>query len=365
MRVDLLTPCFWPEVRRGTERFVHDLAEGLPALGHEPRIVTSHRGKPETGSEDGIPIVRVPRLPDGRLERRRFEGHLGHLPFSYLALRSGDAEVANAFTVGDAAVAARWSTRTKRPAILSYMGVPDHPGLVDRRRRLQLTEAAVKGCQATVGLSQYAVDSFHRWLGVKARLIYPGVVLERFELGHERTEDPTVVCTATLTEPRKRVPLLVDAMQAVRRREPRARLILDRPRDPALAARFADPDLGVDLVAMDDPATMTSILGAAWAVVLASFGEAFGLVLIEGLATGTPVVGSAGGAFPEIVDRPEIGRLFEGDEPEPLANALLECFELARDPATRDACRTRAEDFSQSKTVSAYAVLYDELRSSV
>src|SRR3954453_18808060 len=180
MRVDLLTPCFWPEVRRGTERFVHDLAEGLIAGGQTPRIVTSHRGKPEDGTEDGIPITRVPRLPDDRLNRRRFEGHLTHLPFSYLALKRGDAQVANGFTVGDAAVAARWSERTGNPAVLSYMGVPDHPGLVDRRRRLQLTERAVTGCAATVALAQHAADEFMRWLGVEARLIYPGVVLDRF-----------------------------------------------------------------------------------------------------------------------------------------------------------------------------------------
>jgi glycosyltransferase involved in cell wall biosynthesis len=361
VRVDLLTPCFWPEVRRGTERFVHDLAEGLMADGHAPRIVTSHRGKPETGTEDGLPIVRVPRLPDDRLNRRKFEGHLTHLPFSYVALARGDAQIANAFTVGDAAVAAHWSERGGGPAVLSYMGVPDHPGLVDRRRRLQLTERAVKGCAATVALSQYAADEFMRWLGIEARLIYPGVVLDRFALGGERTEEPTVVCTATLTEPRKRVPLLVDAMRLVRKQHPKARLVLDRPRDPALAARFDDPESGVDVVEMDDPQTMTALLGSAWAVVLASFGEAFGLVLIEGLATGTPVVGSAGGAFAEIIDRPEIGRVFEGDEPDALATALLECFELAGDPSTRLACRARAEDFSQEKTVAAYEALYEEL----
>src|SRR3954452_16855018 len=252
MRVDLLTPCFWPEVRRGTERFVHDLAEGLIADGHGPRIVTSHRGMPENGHEDGIPIVRVPRLPDDRLNRRKFEGHLTHLPFSFLALKRGDAEIANAFTVGDAAVAAKWSEGSGRPAVLSYMGVPDHPGLVDRRRRLQLTERAVSGCQATVALSRYAADEFMRWLGVAAHLIYPGVVLDRFPLGSERSEEPTVVCTATLTEPRKRVPLLVDAMQIVRKQRPSARLILDRPHDAALAARFDDPEAGVDLLQMDD-----------------------------------------------------------------------------------------------------------------
>jgi glycosyltransferase involved in cell wall biosynthesis len=361
LRVDLLTPCFWPEVRRGTERFVRDLADQLLALEHQPRIVTSHRGWQSTAVEDGVEIVRVPRLPDARLNRRLFEAHLMHLPFSFAALSRGDASVANAFTVGDATVAGLWSQRTGRPAVLSYMGVPDHPGLVDRRRRLELTVRALETCSATVALSQYAVDNFRKWLGHDARLIYPGVDLERFSVGTERSEEPTVVCSATLTEPRKRVPLLVEAMQLVRRDRPGARLILDRPRDPALAAQFQDPESGVDLVEMDDPATMTALLGSAWAVALPSFGEAFGLVLVEGLATGTPVVGSAGGAFPEVVDRPEVGRLFEGDSARELARALLETFELASDPSTRGNCRSRAEDFAAHKTGAAYADLYAEL----
>lgn len=361
MQVDLLTPCFWPEVRRGTERFVHDLAEGLLADGHDPRVVTSHRGRPQTGLEDGLPIIRVPRPPSEPLDKRKFEGHLTHIPLSYLALRRRDPDAAVAFTVGEAVAAARWGRKRTRPAVLAYMGVPDHAGLVGLRRRLQLTVKACADCDAVTALSRYAADNFRRWLGVDARLIYPGVVLDRFALGSERSEHPTVVCTATLTEPRKRVPLLIEAMQIVRRERPNARLILDRPRDPQLAARFDAPDSGVELVAMDDPETMTRILGAAWAVVLASFGEAFGLVLIEGLATGTPVVGSAGGAFEEIIDRPEIGRVFEGNAPEPLAQALLECFELATDPGTRAACRLRAEDFSQQKTVVNYEVLLREL----
>ena len=44
MKVALLTPVYWPEVRRGTERFARELADGLVARGHAPRIVTGHAG---------------------------------------------------------------------------------------------------------------------------------------------------------------------------------------------------------------------------------------------------------------------------------------------------------------------------------
>ncbi|WP_205698089.1 glycosyltransferase family 4 protein [Conexibacter sp. SYSU D00693] len=358
MRVDLLTPCFWPEVRRGTERFVHELATDLLEDGHQPRIVTSKWGRPDRLEQDGVPVWRVTRLPDGRLRRRKFEDHLTHLPMAYPLLRAGGADVVNAFAPPDGAAAARWSKATGRPAVFSFMGVPDHAGLMWRRKRLELTLAAVEGSAATVALSKYAADAFWTWLGHEARVIAPGVDLDRFPLGTTRTEEPTVVCSAALEEDRKRVRLLVEAWPAVRRERPGARLLLNRPRDPGVARRYAGD--GVELVDMDDSAELARMSGEAWAAALPSFGEAFGLVLVEALATGTPVVGSAGGAFPEIIDRPEVGRLFEGGADD-LARALLETFELAEDPGTRAVCRARAAAFSARATTDRYEALYAEL----
>ena len=87
MRLALLHPTYWPEVRRGSERLAHDLGAGLAARGHAVRLLTSHRGRPATSVEDGIEVVRAWRPPDGRLRRRLYEEHLTHVPFTYAALR--------------------------------------------------------------------------------------------------------------------------------------------------------------------------------------------------------------------------------------------------------------------------------------
>jgi phosphatidylinositol alpha-mannosyltransferase len=117
----------------------------------------------------------------------------------------------------------------------------------------------------------------------------------------------------------------------------------------------------VELVDLDDDARLTSAYADAWVTVLPSVSEAFGLVLVESLASGTPVVGSALGGIAEIVDRPEVGRLFEDRTPDALARAVLEALELAEDPDTVDACRARAADYSQDRCTDAYARLYAEL----
>ena len=109
-------------------------------------------------------------------------------------------------------------------------------------------------------------------------------------------------------------------------------------------------------------ASFISAKGPSVVSVLPSWGEAFGLVLLESLACGTPVVGTAEGAIPEIIDRPETGRTFSGIGPvAELADALLETLELATDPRTVQTCRRRAEDFSIERFVDAHVTLYREL----
>ena len=88
---------------------------------------------------------------------------------------------------------------------------------------------------------------------------------------------------------------------------------------------------------------MAALYRRAWVTALPAIGEAFGIVLAESLACGTPVVGSPFGGIPEIIDRPEIGRAARSLEPPDLADALLEALELAETPATApivpSACR--------------------------
>ena len=95
---------------------------------------------------------------------------------------------------------------------------------------------------------------------------------------------------------------------------------------------------------------------------LPSWGEAFGLVLAEALACGTPVVGADREGIPEVLGGDErVGRLFSGDEPAALARALLDALELAGADATAAACRARAEVFGADRCAERHAALYAQL----
>ena len=359
LRVALLSPCFWPEVRRGSERFVRDLADGLLARGHRPRLITSHAGRPETALEDGLPVTRVWRPPNGWLESRGFEWYLTHWPLSEVALRRSNATVAHAVFTTDGLAAARWSRSTGRPSVLSYMGIPDHVGLHCRRLRARITRHAVAGADATVALSRPVAEAFWTELGVEARVIHPGVDLRAFTPGGNRFAEPTVFCGAAVADPMKRVDLLLRAFARVRENRPGARLLLSRPRDPREAAALDLP--GVTLVDVDSRAALAETYRRSWVSALPSLGEAFGLVLIESLACGTPVVAHNSGGMREVVDSGRVGRLFDGGDPSALATELLHALELSEDPSTAAACRARAQHFSTERTTKAYLDLYAEL----
>ena len=152
-----------------------------------------------------------------------------------------------------------------------------------------------------------------------------------------RAAEPTIVCAAAVDEPRKRVNLLVEAFALVRRELPEARLVLNRPREPALVAHLGLVP-GLELRDLDERADLAAAYREAWVSVLPSTHEPLGLVLVEALACGTPVVGTDAYGIPEVIDRPEVGRLFDGGADE-LVRALFEAVELTGDPATVDACR--------------------------
>jgi glycosyltransferase involved in cell wall biosynthesis len=345
VRIALLQPTYWPEVRRGSERFAHDLGKGLAERGHAVRLLTSHRGRTTRSAEDGIVVVRHPRLPDGRLRRRLYEDHLTHLPFAYASLRTRGDDVAHALFHTDA-LAAR---RAGAPYVYSFMGVPHRRGLANRRRRAEMVLAAAGGARATVVLSEAARRAARRWLGIDARVVHPGVDLDAFTPGGERAEELTIVCPAALDAPHKRAGLLLAAFAEVRRRHPRARLVLDRRSGAAIA--LSGPLAGVELRDLDDHAALLAAYREAHVCALASQGEAFGLVLAEALACGTPAVASADGGGAEVA-----GTTFDGDDPRALAAAILDAAANA-DP---QACRARAERFSLDRCVAAHEALYRE-----
>lgn len=362
MEVALLHPYYWPEVRRGSERVVHDLAAGFAAEGHAATVLTTHAARrAATRVEDGVSVRRLGRRPERLAAWTGLPAPAAHLPAAWRALRAEAPDVAHALYVGEGLAALAWARRAGRPVVFSAMGLPRPEGAVGRGRALAAARRVTRGVDAVVAISAAVAEGMERLLGVRARVIRPGVDLEAFAPGGRRAEEPTLYCAAALDDPRKQADVLLGAFARVRHQRPQTRLLLERPADPALAARLGD-QAGVQLApAARDDATLRERYRAAWVSVLPSRAEAFGLVLAEGLACGTPGVGTREGGIPEVLDDPGVGRLFAPGDEADLARALLEALDLAADPATPARCRAHARAFDQRRCVAEHVALYREL----
>ena len=100
---------------------------------------------------------------------------------------------------------------------------------------------------------------------------------------------------------------------------------------------------------------LPSLYSAADALVLASSREGWPNVLLEALASGTPVIASRNWGTPEIVSAPEAGLLVDERTPETIALAVQR---LLQTPPDRAKTRRFAEAFSWDATTNAQLRLF-------
>jgi phosphatidylinositol alpha-mannosyltransferase len=348
----LLThPSYWPYVRRGAEREVHDLGARLVARGHRVRLVTSMpEGLTRRTTDDGIEVryVRLPRLR-GATPEATFAGVvLPWLPFA-----GGD--LVHAFHYADAWAALR---ARRRPVVLKLTGtvLPDRMDRVRFDRRL--FREAVEGADAVWCNSAFARDEMAAF-GRAMDVVPAGVDLDRFTVGSATA--PVVLCTAAPDDPRKRLVDVLDAWPAVLDEVPDARLRIAGREVPALLDRLpASARSSVELTGILGDEALVDAYRSAAATVAPALYEALGLATLESLACGTPVAGADSGATPELL--PEgTGATFAAGDPDACAKAIVVALGLAQDPATAGRCRAAAEPYGWDRVVADVLARYDDL----
>ncbi len=112
------------------------------------------------------------------------------------------------------------------------------------------------------------------------------------------------------------------------------------------------------------PEDVPALLNRVACVVVPSFYESFGLVALQAMQMGRPVIASDVGGLPEMVTHGKTGLLVPPGNPETLAKAMLE---LAKDSQKANALGQAAAvkastEFSWESCVSSYLALYQEIR---
>ncbi|MDE3085831.1 MAG: glycosyltransferase family 4 protein [Acidobacteriota bacterium] len=361
LHVAVVHPYPWPEVRRGAARYVEDLSWYLAGRGHRVTVVTgTHEAAAETERPDGVRIVRRPHLragPGWRLGLGEMETFGGRVPG---ALRSARPDVVHAMTPTGALA----SLLCGLPTVYTVLGHPVAAQLPPRRVPRLLFEAAVRRAGVTATLSEASAGALVPLAPRATVVLPPGIRLGAFPFDPSpRTGPPRILFSGSLEDPRKRAGLAVAALGEVLERHPDARLMLSGAGDagPALEGASGRVASAVDVAGPGSPAQLPRRYAAASVTVLPAEHEAFGLVLVESLACGTPVVCTPDGGMPEIVDG-AVGRVATGAGASELAEAIVAAVALARRPGTAAACLARAARWSWEDVVGpAHETLYARL----
>ena len=187
-----------------------------------------------------------------------------------------------------------------------------------------------------VANSNAVAERIRRYYGRDAEVIHPPVDLTPFSTDQER-EDYLLVVARLF--PYKRVDL---AIEAANRLGVRLKIVGDGSDRPRLEAMAGDT---IEFIGWADDAAKAKLFGAARALLVPQE-EDFGMVMVEALASGTPVVAFREGGALEIIEEGTTGVFFDRQTPEDLIAAIgrLEGFGL-----DRDALCERASEFSPER----------------
>jgi phosphatidylinositol alpha-mannosyltransferase len=238
---------------------------------------------------------------------------------------------------------------TLQPSVYTVLGHPSPSNPPARNWSRALLSRGIHAVRVAAALSASAAAGVEALTGRRPVVLPPGVRTGEFPAKDgPPTGPPTLLFNGFAGDPRKRLGLLLTALPLVLESLPDLRLQLGGGGDPGPALAPLEPGVrrAAEAVLEDLGAgTLADVPGryrAATVSVLPSVDEAFGLVLVESLAAGTPVVCTRSGGMPEIVTD-EVGRVAPPDNPAALAAAVVSAVELARSPGSVTRCSQHAK----------------------
>ncbi|CAN5879503.1 glycosyltransferase family 4 protein [soil metagenome] len=205
-----------------------------------------------------------------------------------------------------------------------------------RSQAWKLMEENAQSVSCFISPSQFYADLMAPRLAVpasKMAVVYNGLNFDGYSEDHQEPEVPTIGYLARMIHG-KGLTTLVDAFIALAGRNtvPQVRLRIAGAKTAGDDAYLVGLQQKLEKARLLDRVTFEPNLSfeektkflqeVSLFSVPATYGEAFGLYIIEAQACGLPVVQPSHGAFPELLKITEGGVLCEPDDPESLSQAL-------------------------------------------
>lgn len=368
----------WPDDASGA--FVHRLAVDLTRCGWSVRVLAPHApGLERVSNLDGVQVRRFRYVLPERLEVLAYGGGM----LSNLRARPWTAATVPLFLAAERRAAAReldWAdivhahwivpqglalVRLRRPLLLAVLG--SDINRVGGRAATWLKRRALLDADVVTAISGATADAVRRVAEVEPVVVPLGIDPDppmhdpvAPEVRHVLGSGPIAVAVARLV-PDKGIDVLLRAAAAV----PGLGVLVvgDGPQRAALeamAGALGVPSLFVGAV---PPDVVPSYLAAADIVVSPSYSEGLGLVAIEGMAVGRPVVATTVGGQVESVVDGATGFLVAPGDVEAMSAALRR---LAGDPELRstfghEGRRRAVARYSRASVAAKHVELYQHL----
>jgi phosphatidylinositol alpha-mannosyltransferase len=349
MRIGLVCPYAWG-IPGGVQAHVRDLAETLIAQGHSVSVLAP-------GDEDapGLPSYVVGA---GKAVPIPYNGSVARLQFGLVSaarvrrwLRDGDFDVVHvhepappslsllACMIHDGPLVATFHMATTRSRFLAMFDSVLQPFLEKLTGRIAVSPAARR------------VIVEH--LGADAVVIPNGVSIAHYHAAGQLAGYPrsggTIGFVGRYDEPRKGMDVLLASVEMMISRRPELRLVIagrgeSEPFLESLPPRVRAHVELLGQISEDDKARLLRSVDVYCAPNTGQ--ESFGIILLEAMAAGAPIVASDIEAFRRVLDTGRAGRLFAVGDPVALCIALEE---LLDNPDLRGKLAAAG-----SKTVAAY-----------
>jgi glycosyltransferase involved in cell wall biosynthesis len=336
LRIAIIAPPYYelpPIGYGGVERVCWSLAEGLVDRGHDVTLIGA--------GSSGTRARFVPTFPEAQTEGTPAEVtiEVAHAARANAALERIDLDLVHDHTCAGPLTALSRSTPTL---------VTVHAALAGPEERLDLYMALAHYAQP-VALSEAQRRA-------APELPWAGVVPNGIDIDSQpyRAGKDDFVLFLGRMSPHKGVHLAIRAA-----READRRLVIAGswtiPAERAYFDKYVRPQLGrgVEWLGPVSGETRTTMLSTAQCLLFPiTWEEPFGLVLVEAMACGTPVVALRAGSVPELIADGETGIIC--DDPGQLATAIEAASHL--DPAR---CRAHVrEHFTAATMAERYETLY-------